>query len=404
MANLKRWMLIALTVLLLTPFSFSQQAAPAPAIPSFGQGPELPRSPEILTDKSVTFRLSAPKASKVELYGDWKDMYPLPAIDMTKDDKGVWSLTVEPLKPEYWSYWFSVDGVRTLDPSNPRVQRDGTNYASVLFISGPSSELYEVKDVPRGNVAMVWYDSPSLKMKRRMYVYTPPGYEASKDKYPVLYLLHGGGGDEDAWFTLGHANVILDNLIAQGKAKPMIVVMPNGNANQYATLGFGLPALPAQPLSFRTSGASPSFDLASMRAYPDSIVNDILPYMERTYRVIANKDSRAIAGLSMGGMHTMIATLYHPGTFGYIGVFSSGSGSIDEATEKQFAALNASGLKLYYVACGVKDSLAYKNSQLLIEELKKLKIQHTFRESSGGHNWANWRIYLSEFAPMLFQK
>ena len=404
MSNLKIPMLLAVTVLLLVPFSFSQQAAPAPAAPAFGQGPALPLSPEILADKSVIFRLSAPNTSKVELYGGWKDMYPLPPIGMTKDDKGVWSVTVEPLNPEYWSYWFSVDGVRTLDPSNPRVQRDGINYASVLFIPGQSSDLYEVKDVPRGTVGMVWYDSPSLKMKRRMYVYTPPGYEASKDKYPVLYLLHGGGGDEDAWFTLGHANVILDNLIAQGKTKPMIVVMPNGNANQYATLGFGLPALPAQPMSFRTSGGSPTFNLASMRAYPDSIVSDIIPYMEKTYRVVANKDSRAIAGLSMGGMHTMIATLYHPGTFGYIGVFSSGSGAIDEATEKQLVTLNAGGLKLYYVACGVKDTLAYKNSQLLVEELKKLKIQHTFRESSGGHSWANWRIYLSEFAPLLFQR
>jgi enterochelin esterase-like enzyme len=141
-----------------------------------------------------------------------------------------------------------------------------------------------------------------------------------------------------------------------------------------------------------------------MKAYPDSIVNDIIPYMKKAYRVIANKDNRAIAGLSMGGMHTLVATLNHPGTFGYIGVFSSGSGAIDEPTEKQFISLNASGLKLYYVACGINDNLAYKNSQVLIEELKKLKIQHTFRESSGGHSWANWRIYLSEFAPMLFRK
>jgi hypothetical protein len=245
--------LIAAAALLLTPLLFSQQAPSAPPPAAFSAGPALPRSPEILPDKSVVFRLSAPNASEVKLSGDWQEGYPPPGVNMTKDDKGTWSVTVNTLKPELWNYAFVVDGARMLDPSNPLVQRDGTRFASILLIPGPESELYEVKDVPHGNVAMVWYDSPSLKMKRRMYVYTPPGYELGKDSYPVFYLLHGGGGDEDAWFTLGKANVILDNLIAQGKAKPMIVVMPNGNANQYAAPGFGLPSLPAPRARLRLS-------------------------------------------------------------------------------------------------------------------------------------------------------
>jgi enterochelin esterase family protein len=395
----------AIAFLPIAPAGFAQQA---PAPPPYMRGPALPRSPEILVDKSVAFRLLAPEASEVLLNGDWREDFNAPGTKMTKDDKGVWSVTVGPLKPELWGYTFSVDGVRILDPSNPLIKRDGTRFDCILFIPGPESSLYEVKDVPHGNVAMVWYGSPTLKMSRRMYVYTPPGYETSKERYPVLYLLHGGGGDEDAWCTLGRANTILDNLIAQGKAKPMIVVMPNGNANQYASPGAGPPDLP-MPNLFPSSAPAPgaarpsAINLAAMRPYPDSLVKDIIPYVEKNYRVIANKDNRAIAGLSMGGFHTISATLNYPGMFGYIGIYSSGAGNIDAALEKQFIALNASGFKLYYVACGVDDKLVFPMTQGLIDALKKLNIKYTYRESSGGHTWFNWRVYLSEFAPMLFR-
>lgn len=307
---------------------------------------------------------------------------------------------------------------------NPLVKRDGTRFDCILLIPGPASSLYEIKDVPHGNVSMVWYDSPVLKKWRRMYVYTPPGYETRKDRYPVFYLLHGGGGDEDAWYTLGRANIILDNLIAQGKAKPMIVVMPNGNANQYAAPGMGLPpqpmpakvpsAAPPAPAPAPVAapapapGAPPSARGPALLSqpyagsYPESLVKDIIPYIEKNYRTIANKNNRAIAGLSMGGFHTLMATNNNPGTFGYIGNFSAGTSSADEEFMKQLTALKTSGVQLYWIGVGSSDFLL-KNAKTLDEAVKKVGFNSVYRETPGGHTWSNWRIYLSEFAPLLFQ-
>jgi len=361
-----------------------------------------PTSPEILPDGRVTFRLLAPNAVEVQVNGDWEGGAGVP---MARDDKGTWSATVGPLAPELWGYTFSVDGVRTLDPRNPNTKRDGARLDSILLVSGPASSLYELKDVPHGQVSLVWYPSPTLKLTRRMYIYTPPGYAASRERFPVLYLLHGAGGDEDAWVTLGRTNMILDNLIAQGKAKPMIVVMPNGNANQTVGQGtaYGLPPARVQaPAPAQTPGARgavPSFGTV----FPDSLVKDIVPYIAKNYRVIADKNGRAIAGLSMGGGHTVAATNGNPGFFGYIGVFSAGIRNAGEETDKQFAALKAGGVKLYYVGCGVKDQLAYTGSQALVELLKKHGFAHLFNETPGGHTWANWRIYLADLAPRLFR-
>ncbi len=409
----------AIAVLLMAPAAFSQQppaappaAAPAQAAPRFVR-PVLPRSPEINADNSITFRLTAPDASEVMVRGDWQEGFNAPGIPMAKDEKGIWSATIPPLQPELWSYTFSVDGVRLLDPANPLVKRDGRRFACTLLVSGPASSLYEIKDVPHGNVAMVWYDSPVLKKQRRMYVYTPPGYETGEQHYPVFCLLHGGGGDEDAWFTLGRANVILDNLIAQKKAKPMIVVMPNGNANQYAAPGMGLPAEPAPSFMRAAAPAAPAPGAAPARAprpprpyagsYPESLVKDIIPYIEKNYRVIADMDHRAIAGLSMGGGHTVAATNNNPGTFGYIGVFSAGARTTDETFEKQLAALKASGVKLYWIGAGSTD-MALQGAKTLSETVKKVGFNQVFRETPGGHTWFNWRIYLGEFAPLLFQQ
>ena len=278
-------------------------------------------SPEILPDKKVTFRLLAPKAAEVVLNGNWDQGT---NIRMTKEDQGIWSVTVGPLGEQLWGYSFNVDGVKALDPGNGEYQRDGNRYDNLLMIRGPASDLWEfAPDVPHGALQEVWYPSTILKQKgRRMYVYTPPDYFTSKAKYPVLYLLHGGGGDEDAWTTMGRATIIMDNLIAQGKSKPMLVVMPNGNAIQIVSQGYGFGPIP--PRQSVTAPAPPPVQAAAGRgagqmptpgaapaagargrgqvyegSYPHSLAKEIIPFIEKNYRVIANKDSRAIAGLSM---------------------------------------------------------------------------------------------------------
>ncbi|MDM7995096.1 MAG: alpha/beta hydrolase-fold protein [Acidobacteriota bacterium] len=400
--NLNRGILLlgcALLVFLLPAIAATQETAPAPqakpAMPAFG-APAGPLSPEVLTDNRVIFRLAAPKAAEVVLNGDWPKGRD---VRMTRDDQGIWSVTVGPIDPESWGYTFSVDGVRMLDPQNPNTKRDGVRYASILLISGPESALYEHKDVPHGTVSMVWYESPTLKMMRRMYVYTPPGYETSRKKYPVLYLLHGGGGDEDAWVTLGRANWILDNLIAREKAKEMIVVMPNGNATQIMATGSGPVSGQAAPQS-GVRGAAPS---PAANLFPESLVKDIVPFIEERYRVVADKKSRAIAGLSMGGGHTMTVTAKYPSAFHYIGVWSAGSRQPEEELLNQLTAIQMGGARLYYVGCGVDDQLAHAGSTRLVSLLKKLDMRYKFRESPGGHSWFNWRLYLSDFLPLLFR-
>jgi enterochelin esterase family protein len=362
------------------------------------------RSPEILQDNQVTFRLRAPNATDVALNGDWPQGR---GIKMTKDDQGVWSVTVGPLTPELWGYTFSVNGVSALDPGNGNVKRDGVRVDNILLIPGPLSDNYQMQDVPHGNVSMVWYNSPTLKLTRRMYVYTPPGYETGKQRYPVLYLLHGSGGDEDAWFNLGRTSQILDNLIAQGKAKPMLVVMTNGNANQKMSPGWG--PVPGQS-SGRGAGApaaAPGATPAAGRAaapagpsFPESLVKDVIPFIEKNYRVIAKKDSRAIAGLSMGGGHTIAASNANPAMFSYIGVMSMGTRN---DITKELTAIKKAGAKLYYVGCGASDSICLEGSRNLTSLLKKVDLKYVYNESTGGHSWFNWRIYLNQLAPMLFQ-
>ena len=288
----------------------------------------------------MTFRLLAPKATEVMLNGGWDNGRNL---KMTKGDGGVWSTTVGPLAPQLWGYWFSVDGVKALDPGNAETQRDGMRYDNLLMISGPESQWWDFKDVPHGTVQAVWYPSPTLKLaSRRMMVYTPPGYETSTQKYPVLYLLHGGGGDEEAWLTMGRANIIIDNLIAAGKAKPMIIVMPNGNAdaNRVTGLGYGpTPAPAVGPGAAAASGAGGAGGRKVARGGAGwtrrraAAVRRLVSGEPRQGRDSVRrktvprgraKDDRAIAGLSMGGGHTVAATNNNPGAFAYIGVFSSG--------------------------------------------------------------------------------
>ena len=411
----------ALAVLLMSA-AFGQQAPPAGQAARPRAVPPA-RSPEILPDKRVTFRIRAPKAAEVALNGNWDGGLNIP---LTKDDEGVWSVTVGPLKAQLWGYSFTVDGVKVLDPGNAETERDGRQFFSLLMISGPEADLWEFKDVPHGTVQMIWYASPTLKQnRRRMYVYTPPGYEAGTTRYPVLYLLHGGGGDEDAWFTMGRATIILDNMIAEGRCKPMIVVMPNGNATQTVSQGYGFgptPALqsvqaplppPEQAAGAMRGGVAPGGGAAAGRgaggrgpqpyagSYPESLVKDVIPFVEKTYRVIAQKDSRAIAGLSMGGGHTVMATNHNPGVFGYIGVFSAG-GANDPEADKQLEALKASGVKLYWVGAGTTD-MARQGAVNLEAKVKEHGFNTTYTESPGAHYWFIWRIFLADFGSKLFR-
>ena len=399
------------------------------------QGPRIV-SPEILPDNKVTFRLRAPQADEVLLNGNWDNGS---NMRMSKDDQGIWSVTVGPLGEQLWGYSFSIDGVKVLDPGDGEYQRDGNRYDNLLMISGPGSDPWDFKaDVPHGTVQAVWYPSQILKQKgRRMYVYTPPGYETSKAKYPVLYLLHGGGGDEDAWTTMGRANVILDNLIAQGKAKPMLVVMPNGNATQIVSQGYAYGptpprqsvTAPAPPPVQATQGlgaargpGAPSVSPSGVPApgappggppgggrggqvyegsYPHSLVKEVIPFVEKNFRVIANKDNRAIAGLSMGGGHTTLATNNNPGVFGWIAVWSAG-GQDTEEYMNLLKKVNAGGVKHYWIGAGTTD-FALNGSQTLHRAAQKAGLNTSFHTAPGAHYWFIWRQFLGEFAPLIFR-
>ncbi len=395
--------------LIILPLAYAQQAPPgrANAIPR-------PASPEIHPDRTVTFRLYAPKANEVTLNGSWDGAR---GIGMTKDDGGVWSVTVGPLSPQLWGYWYLVDGVKALDPGNGETQRDGSRIDNLLMISGPESDMWDFKDVPHGTIHIVWYPSPTLKQdRRRMYVYTPPGYEANPGRYPVLYLLHGGGGDEDAWVTMGRANIILDNLIAAGKAKPMIVVMPNGNAAQTVSQGNAYGPTPARqsvqapaPPPLQAAARAGAGARGPARApqpyagsYPESLVKDVIPFVEKNYRAIPNKDNRAIAGLSMGGGHTLMATNHNPGVFGYIGVFSSGPRTVDEAYEKQLEGVKKGGVKFYWTGAGTTD-MAREGTMNLHSLLEKHGFKTSYKEIPGNHYWFLWRDFLADFGGILFR-
>ena len=395
--------------------SLAAQQPPTAPPPVNAVRPAPLRSPEIHPDRTVTFRLLAPKATEVTLNGSWDTGTNL---KMTKDEAGVWSTTVGPIAPQLWGYWFMVDGVKALDPNNAETQRDGARYDNLLMISGAESEWWDFKDVAHGTVQAVWYPSPTLKQaSRRMMVYTPPGYETGSQKYAVLYLLHGGGGDEDAWLTMGRANIIMDNLIAAGKAKPMIVVMPNGNAAQTVSQGFGYgptparqsvqaPAPPPVQAEQATAGRAggPGRGGAPQPyagSYPESLVKDVIPFVEKRFRVLATKDERAIAGLSMGGGHTLAATNNNPGTFAYIGVFSSGPQVVDDVFQKQLQAVKAGGVKFYWLGAGTTDT-ARERTVTLSEQVKKDGFNTTYREIPGRHYWFLWRDFLVHYAQVAF--
>ena len=368
-------------------------------------------SPEVLSDSRVTFRLSAPAANTVTLNGNWPGATNLP---MTKDESGVWSTTIGPMRPELYGYWFNVDGVSALDPSNAETEHDGFRFHSMLMVTGPESDLWTFKDVPHGTIEQIWYPSPTLGLdQRRMYVYLPPDYQKdATKKYPVLYLLHGSGNDEDGWDTMGRANIIMDNLIAAGKAVPMIVVMPNGNAKQTVAPDFGygptpsLTQLNAPPP--RPAPAMPGGPPAGMRqapyegSYPESLVKDVIPFVEKTYRVVPDKAHRAIAGLSMGGSQTVVTTNNNPNTFAYIGVFSAGGAVGNPTFEAQLDEIKKDGVKFYWTGAGDVD-MAHDRTVALEADLKAKGFPTSYKQIPGPHEWPLWRNFLGDYASLLFK-
>jgi enterochelin esterase-like enzyme len=357
-------------------------------------------SPELQPDRTATFRIFSPSSKEIKLSGNWMEGWGA-SEPMVKNDTGLWTLTVGPLDPEIYTYSFSVDGIQILDPANSQIVRDGARHQSVLFVPGETTKLYTVQNVPHGTLSKVWYDSPTLNMKRRMYVYTPPGYDNGKGKFPVFYLLHGGGGDEDAWSTLGRACQIMDNLIAQGKAKPMIVVMTNGNPGDAA-------APYEAPPKMEGSGSDGISNMGSGH-FEQSLVQDVIPYIEGHYRTLTGRENRAVSGLSMGGMQTMNLAFDYTEAFDYFGVMSMGITPPDQSgrswfqnVDERIKNLETKGYKLYWIGCGSDDFL-HEAALNLKAKMEENNLKFTYRESPGGHTWSNWRIYLSEFAPLLFK-
>ena len=353
----------------------------------WGQKPVI--SPEVQND-SVTFRLKADYATVVKLSGSWMPNPWGGTIDMTRGENNVWEVTIPLPEPEIYTYNFVADGVSVNDPQNVMVQRDGSRYLSMLLVDGERTENYKAAE-QRGTISHPWYDSEILGINRRLTVYTPYGYEKNtKTKYPVLYLLHGAGGDEEAGSSMGRTAQILDNLIAKGLAKPMIVVMPNGNPNQQAAQTFGLPTT---EYDWR--------DPANRNLYVQSLVEEIVPFIEKNYRTVAKKSHRAIAGLSMGGGHTIAASGMYPNVFDYICPLSMGANKSEELSA-QLQGIKKAGYKLYWLACGNTDFL-FEQANQLDEALTENGLEHTYYVSEGGHVWANWRLYLNTFAPLLFK-
>jgi enterochelin esterase family protein len=376
------------------------------------------RSPQFNDDGTVTLRIKAPEAKKVTVVGDCIER----GHGELRQQDGVWSYTTAQLPAELYSYRFYVDGVETQDAGNIERSRDVRSFMSTFIVSkeeGDKGWLYQNHNVEHGDVAHVWYDSPQLGLKRRMSIYTPPGYDKGK-AYPVLYLLHGAGGDEEAWLTLGRTAQIMDNLIALGKAKPMIVVMPNGNASDDAgPLETGLKASPISspkgkdsqvqsPRSFRKGAGGKA------ATYEESF-SDVMNYVKKHYKTKKGADNTAICGLSMGGYHTFRISMLNPGTFGYMGLFSAairlGGRNQQKSVEQQFAdnpkataqmkALFDAKPHLYWIAIGKDDFLFQQNVELR-SYLDKMQYPYEYYENGGGHIWRNWRIYLSMFAQRLF--
>ncbi|MBS1812833.1 MAG: esterase [Acidobacteria bacterium] len=376
------------------------------------RGPQAPQftSPEVQADRQITFRLYAPQAQTVRLSaGDIPGMGP--GKEMTKAENGVWEVTIGPIDAGAYRYTFNVNGVAVIDPRNPATSESNNNTWSLVVV--PGSDFMDTKNVPHGSVAEVTYYSTALSKFRRMHVYTPPGYEAGQGKYPVFYLLHGAGDCDDSWTSVGRAGFILDNLVAAKKARPMIVVMPAGHTRR-------------GPMTPPAAGSAPPVD-----EFTQDFTTDIMPYVEKNYRVLNDRANRAIAGLSMGGSQTLNIAIPNLEKFAYVGVYSSGLLSaftrptpgapaaaatapapgqltpageawIKQNTAKLDDANLKKGLKVFWFATG-KDDFLLGTTNASVALFKKHGFAPVYKETAGGHTWINWRDYLNEFTPMLFQ-
>jgi enterochelin esterase-like enzyme len=334
-------------------------------------------SPEVLADRRVTFRVRAPQAQKVQFNGEWTGG----SKPMEKDDQGVWSVTVGPLEPDVWSYSFTIDGVTLPDPVNPLLKPMRSPRSSAFTVPGDPPRLHEFQKVPHGTVRLHDYESTALGRVRPLRVYTPPGYDKDADaRYPVLYLFHGSGDNEATWTSFGHAHWIADNLVAQGKAKPMIIVMPDG----HAVVG-------------------PETRDKNVGGFLKDLIEDVMPFVESNYRTRADREHRGIVGLSMGGGQSLTGGLNHLDKFAWVGGFSSAIREPETTVAAAFAdpaATNAK-LRLLWIACG-KDDRLVENAKTLSEALKKRDIHHELKITDGNHSWPVWRKYLAEFMPLLF--
>lgn len=356
-------------------------------------------SPQINEDNSVTFRLRADAAGHVTVIGDWAANGG--RGEMMRNADGVWTYTTPVLPSEMYTYRIDVDGVVNLDPLNPFTRRDVGNVYSVFYIGGGCGDYYQVHDVPHGDVVTTWYHSDSAGADRRLSVYLPPCYGKEGRKYPVLYLLHGSGGDETAWLDLGHVARIMDNLIARGEAEPMIVVMPNGNFSKQAA-----PGETPENLAFRPVMTNMLTDYKN-GAY-EMAFTEIIGFIDNKYSTIPDRQHRAIAGLSMGGFHSLYIALNYPGWFDYVGLFSAGL-MTDLNTDREaycdedakLARLSELGCKLFWIGIG-KDDFLYEANTDFRKRLDSMGFDYIYHESERGHIWANWRQYLLLFVPQLF--
>ena len=355
------------------------------------------QSPVVNADGTVTFNFYDPSAQRVSVSGDFDEIRSQ-RLNMTKQENGVWTATTKALNPELYSYSLSVDGQRFVDPANSYVNRDISTLSNIFIVTKSDDDkghLYSVNDVPHGTLSRVWYDSPTLGQQRRMTVYLPAAYDGKK-AFPVMYLLHGHGGDETAWGDLGRASQIMDNLIAEGKCVPMIVVMPNGNPTCNAAPGWWHEGMyTPDGNAFNQRGAKASMEESFM---------DIVNYVDSHYKTIKKRSGRAVTGLSMGGGHTFGISRLYPETFDYYGLQSAAARvqQNDAKFNEQMTRLFSSKPKLFWIAIGKEDFLIQQNNGLR-QYLDEHKYPYEYYENDGGHIWRNWRIYLTMFAQKIFR-